>query len=71
MVLFDQVIEILDLPEFTAFRKESRGFELGNGFGIGRILIDIDHSMNGFCGGSSSRHCELGHRLFDEARLGG
>lgn len=42
MVLLDQVIEVLDLSEFNLLGKNSNGFELGRGFGISRILIDID-----------------------------
>src|SRR6266700_6687575 len=45
MVLLDQVIQVVDLPEFDTLGKYSSGFELGNGFGIGRICIDIDHAM--------------------------
>ena len=42
VVLLDQVIEIFDLPQFDRRGKDSSGFEVCNGFGIGRILIDID-----------------------------
>ena len=44
MVLLDQVIQVFDLPQFDTLGKYSGGFELGNGFGIGRILIDVDHA---------------------------
>jgi len=46
MVLFDQVIKVLDVPQFTAFRKEFSGFELGNGFRIDRVFIGSDHTRS-------------------------
>ncbi len=44
MVLLDQVVEVFDLPEFYGFGEYSGGFEISNGFGIGSILINIDHA---------------------------
>ena len=44
MILFDESIEVFDLSEFNRFGKHSASFEICNGFGLGRILIDVDHS---------------------------
>lgn len=33
IILFDDVVEILDLPQFHAFRHAPTRFEVGNGFG--------------------------------------
>ncbi len=41
-VLLDQVIQVFDLPQFDRFGKRSAGFEVCNGFGIGRILRSAD-----------------------------
>ncbi len=38
MILFDEVVEIFDLPQFHALRQDPTRFEVGNGFGIGGIL---------------------------------
>src|SRR5262249_41872048 len=46
MVLFDQIIEVFHLSEFHAFRENPSRFEVCNGFGIGSILIYIDHTYN-------------------------
>ncbi len=43
MVLFDEIVEVFHLPQFHVFRQESSSFELSNGLGIGRVLVDIDH----------------------------
>src|SRR4051794_25737064 len=43
MVLLDKAVEIFDLSQFDRFWQDSSGFEIGNGFGIGRVFIDIDH----------------------------
>jgi hypothetical protein len=42
MILFDDVGEGLDLPAFDCLRQYSAAFELGNGFGRGRILLESD-----------------------------
>src|SRR5689334_16162615 len=39
MVLFDQVVEIFDLPQFDCFWKDSGGFQISDGFGVGSILV--------------------------------
>ena len=44
MILLDQVIEVFDLPHFDRLGKHSGTFEFSNRFGIGRILIDSDHT---------------------------
>ena len=65
VVLLDQVIEVFDLSQFDRLGKDSRGFEFCNGFGIGGVLIDIDHprSRRGGIGISQSRG--LFHLLLD------
>jgi hypothetical protein len=60
MILLNQIIKVLDLPQFDLFGKHSRSFELFNGFGIGRILIDVDHARNRRGGVRISRG-RLGH----------
>ena len=69
MVLFDQIVEGFHLPQFHAFRKPPGGFELGNGFGRGRILIDSDHPRSRLRGVGVSRSRRLGHRLLDWTSL--
>lgn len=60
VILLDQVIQIFDLPEFDSHRKFSGGFEISNGLGISRILIDVDHS----------RGCNRGLRSLFFDRMG-
>jgi hypothetical protein len=50
MVLLNQVIQILDLPQFDRLGKDASGFELSYGFRVGSVFIDIDHTRNR-CGG--------------------
>src|SRR4051794_16728180 len=40
MILFDQIIQVLHLPQFHVLRQHSGGFELGNCFGIGGVLVE-------------------------------
>jgi hypothetical protein len=47
VILFDNVVEVLDLPQFTPFWNGSLGFQLTDGLGIGRIFIDRDHTRGG------------------------
>ena len=58
-----------DLPQFDRLGKSSRGFELGNGFGIGGILIDVDHARSRPAGCEVSRSRGLGHLLLDQRSL--
>ena len=44
VVLLHQIIQVFDLPEFDLLGKHTRGFEVSHGLGIGRMLIDIDHT---------------------------
>jgi hypothetical protein len=44
MILLDEVIQVFDLSQFDRLRKQSGSFEVRNGFGIGRVLIDVDDS---------------------------
>jgi hypothetical protein len=52
MVLFNEIIEILHLPELTAFGNEPCCFEFVERFGIRSIFVDVDHAwLNGMrCG---------------------
>jgi hypothetical protein len=51
MILFDDVVEIFDLPQFTAFRNISLSLEFGERLWIGCVFIDGDHSgINGMGG---------------------
>jgi hypothetical protein len=56
MILFDKIVEVFDLPQLHVFRQDSSGFEVGNRFRIGGMLIHIDH-----CWGHV-RQTELGRR---------
>ncbi len=47
VILFDDVVQVLDLPQFTRFWNDALGFELTDGLGIGRIFIDRDHTRGG------------------------
>src|SRR5438094_4401017 len=69
MILFDQVIQVFDLPEFDRFGKDSRSFELGHGFGIGGILIDSDDAGSRLSGVGDSRSRGLFHLLLEWTSL--
>jgi len=52
VILFNEVIEILHLPQFTAFRNESCCFEFVEGFGVGGVFVHVDHTRrSGMRGG--------------------
>jgi len=65
MILFDQIVEILDLPQFHLLRQKFSGFELRDSFGISGILVDIDHARSWYRGGDVSENRGWGHLLFD------
>jgi hypothetical protein len=46
VILFNQVIQVFNLPEFNQCRKDSAGFELDNGLGIGCVLLHVDHARS-------------------------
>ena len=50
MILFDDVVEILDLPLFHTFRQNPTRFEVGNGFGRGCMLLHVDDARDRFGG---------------------
>jgi hypothetical protein len=52
MVLFNQIIQVFDLPEFNPCRKSSTGLEIGNGFGIRSVFIHIDDARSFPAGGT-------------------
>src|SRR5258708_2661268 len=59
MILFDDGVEILDLPQFYTFRQNPTRFEVGNGFGRGGILLHVDEARYRFGGfGSPARMTE-------------
>jgi hypothetical protein len=41
MVLLDQRIEVVDLPQVHAFSKQPGGFEVSHDLGVGRMLVDM------------------------------
>lgn len=46
MILFDEIVQVFYLPKFNQLGKDPTCFELGNGFGIGSVLIYVDHAGN-------------------------
>ena len=44
MILFHQIVKVLHLSQFTAFGNDSYRFEFLEGFGRGRVFVDIDHA---------------------------
>jgi hypothetical protein len=44
VVLFNQIIEILDLSEFTLVGDESCLFQFRECFGIGSVFVHVDHA---------------------------
>src|SRR5450631_2325644 len=56
MILLNEIVEVFYLPQLDRFWKYSRGFELSNSLGIGRIFIHIDHARDEL---GSMRRCEL------------
>jgi hypothetical protein len=53
---------------FDRGSKDSCGFELGNGFGRGRSLLESDHTRSARGGVAVSESCGLFHLLFDPMR---
>ncbi|SRR5712692_4423951 len=43
MILLNSVVEVLHLPQFTAFRDDPFGFEFLKGLWIGGIFVHVDH----------------------------
>jgi hypothetical protein len=58
MILFDQVVEILDLSQFTVCGNESYCFEFIECLGIGRVFVDIDDPWRARMRGSKRFHKE-------------
>ncbi len=61
MVLFNSVVEIFDLTQFTAFRDDPLGFQLLERFWIRGVFVDIDHPRS---------HCMRSDEGFVEKPLG-
>ena len=70
MVLLDEVVQVFDLSQFDRLGKDSRGFELRNGFGIGGILIDIDDARSRLRWVRISRSSQLGSLFLERTGLG-
>jgi hypothetical protein len=62
VILLDQVVQVFDLSQFDRLGKDSSCFEVYNGFGIGRILIDIDDAGSRLRGVGSGRSPGLFHQ---------
>ncbi len=60
VVLLDQGIQVVDLPQFYRFGKDSGNFEESLGRGLGRIFIDVDHTRSQLRGVGISRSRGLG-----------
>jgi len=43
MILFDQIVEIFDLPQFAVFGDVSLRFEFCECFGRGCVFVHVDH----------------------------
>src|SRR5712692_5588932 len=65
----DEIIEILDLSQLDQFWQDSSGFQIGNGFGIGCVLVHIDHTRSRLRDVGGSRRCELDHLPLDWTRM--
>lgn len=69
MILFDDVVEILDLPQFRAFRQDRTRFEVSHRFGIGCMLIHVDHTKDRRDGVAVSRSHRRDYLLLDWTSL--
>jgi hypothetical protein len=63
MVLLDQVTPVFDLPQFHVCRQDSGGFDLGNRFRIGGVLIHSDDARSRSAGMRGSWHGWLARLL--------
>ena len=52
MVLFDEVVEVLALPQFTGNWQDPLCFQFPEGFGIGGVFIDGDDAREDCLRGS-------------------
>jgi len=55
MVLFDEIVVVCHLPQCHVFRQDASGFQIGNSFGRGGVLIDVVHVRNYYSGVIRSR----------------
>ncbi len=58
MVLFDEIVEILDLLQFTRFRNASCHLKIMKRFGIGGVFVHVDHPWLRGMRGSKGFHKE-------------
>ena len=70
MVLLDEVVQVFDLSQLDGLGKDSRGFEIRNGFGRGGILLDSDDARSGLRRVRVSRSSRLGSLFLERTRLG-
>jgi hypothetical protein len=47
MILFDNIVQVLDLPQFTPFWNGSFRLQFALGLWIGGVFIDGDHARSG------------------------
>ena len=47
MILFDDIVQVLDLPQFTPFWNGSFRLQFVEGLWIGGVFIDGDHARSG------------------------
>ncbi|SRR6266699_1334982 len=47
MILFDDVVQVLDVPQFAPFWNGTRRFHLLEGFGVGCVFIDRNDARSG------------------------
>jgi len=52
VILFNQIVEILALSQFTGNGKPSCCFQFVKGFGIGCVFIDRNHARSHRVGGA-------------------
>jgi hypothetical protein len=63
VILLDQIVEVVDLPQFHVFREVSFCLEFIEGFGGGRVFVHVDHSWFATMRGGESFEQELLGRL--------
>ena len=70
VVLLDQGMQVVDLPQLDCFGKHANGFQVGHGLGIRRVFIHIDHARSGPRGGGVGSSRGLSHQLLDRRAPG-
>src|SRR5690242_2932078 len=44
MILFNEIVEVFDLPQFTIFWDVTLRFQLSEGFEVSRVFINVEHT---------------------------